>query len=137
MPGFSVMLGFKCNQTLPESKDMRSLIHNWNNFWCCGSLKLSLPTGGPAGTTHFLSGRVDGGALTCFATPSCSSCSTLSSPSRGKGTWCTRRWDPSDGRGTFWNAMWGFGFSYSTGTINKRYEQSTGDNRRAHLLMLL
>lgn len=79
-------------------------------------LKLSIPTGGPAGTTHFLSGRADGGMLLCLATPSCIIFSTFSSSSRGKGTWCTRRWEPSDGRGTFWNAMWGFGFSYGTRT---------------------
>lgn len=80
------------------------------------SLNLAIPTGGPAGTTHFFSGRVDGGVLLCFATPSCTIFSTFSSSSKGNGTWCTRKWDPSDGRGTFWNAMWGFGFSYRTHT---------------------
>lgn len=71
----------------------------------------AVPTGGPAGTTNLFSGRVAGGVLLCLATPSCIIFSTFSSSSRGKGTWCTRRWDPSDGRGTFWKAMWGFGFS--------------------------
>lgn len=79
-----------------------------------GSWKVTIPTGGPAGTTHFFSDRVEGGALLCLATPSCIIFSTSWSSSRGKGTWCTRRWDPSEGRGNFWNAMWGFGFSYST-----------------------
>lgn len=81
------------------------------------SLQSAIPTGGPAGTTHFFSGLADGGALLCFAIPSCTIFSTFSSCSRGKGTWCTRRWDPSEGRGTFWNAMCGFGFSCRTHTL--------------------
>lgn len=71
----------------------------------------AVPTGGPAGTTNFFSSRVATGVLLSLATPSSIIFSTFSSSSRGKGTWCTRRWDPSDGRGTFWKAMWGFGFS--------------------------
>lgn len=72
---------------------------------------MAIPTGGPAGTTNFFSSRVATGVLLILATPSCITFSTFSSSSRGKGTWCTRRWDPSDGRGTFWKAMWGLGFS--------------------------
>lgn len=79
-------------------------------------LKWVIPTGGPAGTTHFFSARAGRGVLLCFAAPSSSIFSTFAASSMGNGTWCTRRWDPSDGRGTFWNAMCGFGFSCSAST---------------------
>lgn len=85
-----------------------------------------VPTGGPAGTTHFLSARVVivmAGVLGCLARPSASSRSTFSSSSRGKGITCTRRWEPSVGRGTFWNAMWGLGFSCNGPFNNKTYRQ--------------
>ena len=82
-----------------------------------------IPTGGPAGTTHFFSGRGTAGVAACLAAASSSSPSTLSSCRGGKGTWCTRKWEPSEGRGTFWNAMWGLGFSY--GTTTTRHKRSS------------
>lgn len=73
--------------------------------------QVNIPTGGPAGTTHFLSPRVAAGAPWLLARPSWRSSCTRHSLIRGKGRMWTRKWEPSVGRGTFWNAMWGLGFS--------------------------
>lgn len=71
-----------------------------------------LPTGWPAGTTHFLIGRLQGTGAPWFLTnPCCRNASTRSGSSLGKGTTWTRKCDPSEGRGTFWKAVWGLGFS--------------------------
>ena len=70
-----------------------------------------IPTGGPAGTTHFFSTLEAGGAFWFLARFSCINSCTRVSLILGKGRIWTRKWDPSVGRGTFWNAIWGFGFS--------------------------